>query len=146
MKQINSVLLLILPLLKKEKKEKMRGENETTWEKKKKEKRKKERSKNGSRVDKRARVRRNGGSKWRRGKRGSGKSGVKEKAPGIVPIHDVNAESVLKNDETMVALQRLWFSFSTALRATLDAPTFDVSRSTSVHAPIVRIAKLHDGL
>lgn len=37
--------------------------------------------------------------KRQRGRRKSGTRGVKEKAPGIVPIHDVNAESVLKNGE-----------------------------------------------
>lgn len=40
---------------------------------------------------------------WREGRKGREekwyKRRVKEKAPGIVPIHDVNAESVLKNGE-----------------------------------------------
>ena len=67
------------------------------------------------------------------------KRGVKEKAPGIVPIHDVNAESVLKNDETMggtpAALILLFHGASSDARR----PTFDVWRSTSVHA---RVASL----
>lgn len=50
-----------------------------------------------------------GDGKKERGKEGgkSGRRGVKEKAPSIVPIHDVNAKSVLKKGETMVALHRL---------------------------------------